>query len=221
MNETIRVLLVDDHTVVLRGLAALLATYDDIEVVGQASSGAAGVELTQRLVPDVVLMDLIMPEMNGVEATRRLRAVSPKSQVIVLTSSIADEQIFPAIRAGALSYLLKAIDPDDLVQAIRAAYRGEATLHPTIASRLMQELTGGRSSPLEELTEREREVLTCIAHGMSNAEIADRLVISERTVKSHVSNILSKLHLHDRTQAALFALRERLVPLDQAGKEPD
>jgi NarL family two-component system response regulator LiaR len=134
--------------------------------------------------------------------------------VIVLTSYSEDERIFPAIKAGALSYLLKDVQPDDLVRAIRAARRGEATLHPAVAGRLMHELTGARSSPLDILTEREREVLTCIARGMSNAAIADHLIIGERTVKTHVSNILSKLHLQDRTQAALLALRERLVPLD-------
>jgi NarL family two-component system response regulator LiaR len=215
--ETIRVLLVDDHIVVRRGLGALLATYGEIEVVGEAGSGQEGVELAVRLLPDVVLMDLVMPEMDGIEATRRVKAASPSTQVIVLTSYSEDERIFPAIKAGALSYLLKEIGPEDLVRAIRAARRGEATLHPTVAARLMQELSGARTSPLDELTEREREVLACIAQGMSNAKIADYLIIGERTVKTHVSNILSKLHLQDRTQAALLALRERLVRLGEKG----
>jgi NarL family two-component system response regulator LiaR len=215
--ETIRVLLVDDHIVVRRGLGALLATYGEIEVVGEAASGQEGVELAVRLLPDVVLMDLVMPEMDGIEATRRVKAASPSTQVIVLTSYSEDERIFPAIKAGALSYLLKEIGPEDLVRAIRAARRGEATLHPTVAARLMQELSGARTSPLDELTEREREVLACIAQGMSNAKIADYLIIGERTVKTHVSNILSKLHLQDRTQAALLALRERLVRLGEKG----
>ena len=213
--ETIRVLVVDDHVVVRRGLGALLATYEDIEMVGEAGGGAEGVALAERLLPDVVLMDLVMPGMDGIEATRRLKGVSPSAQVIVLTSYSEDERIFPAIKAGALSYLLKEVSPDDLVRAIRAARRGEATLHPSVAARLMQELSGARHSPLDELTDREREVLACIARGMSNAEIADHLIIGERTVKTHVSNILSKLHLQDRTQAALLALRERLVPLDE------
>lgn len=213
--DSIRIMLVDDHTVVRKGLRAFLGAQPDIEVVGEAGSGVEGVELAGRLLPDVVLMDLQMPEMDGIEATRRVRAVSPSTQVIVLTSYSEDERIFPAVKAGALSYLLKDVGPEELVRAIRAARRGEATLHPAVAARLVQELSGGRSSPLDELTERERDVLTCIARGMSNAEIASHLIIGERTVKTHVSNILSKLHLHDRTQAALLAIRERLVPLDE------
>jgi two-component system, NarL family, response regulator LiaR len=219
--ETIRVLLVDDHSVVRRGLGALLATYDDIEVVGEAGGGEEGVARAAQLLPDVVLMDLVMPGMDGIEATRRIRIVSPSTQVIVLTSYSEDERIFPAIKAGALSYLLKDLGPEEVVRAIRAARRGEATLHPTVAARLVQELTNARSSPLDELTEREREVLALIARGMNNADIAARLVIGERTVKTHVSNILSKLHLQDRTQAALLALREKLVPLDQAGRDEE
>ncbi len=212
--EPIRVLLVDDHAVVRRGLSAFLMTYDELEVVGEAASGMEGVELAAQLLPDVVLMDLVMPEMDGIEATRRIRTISPSTRVIVLTSYSEDERIFPAIKAGALSYLLKDVGPEELMRAIKAAQRGEATLHPAVAARLMHELTAARSSPLDELTDREREVLTCIARGMSNAEIAQHLGIGERTVKTHVSNILSKLHLQDRTQAALLALRERLVALD-------
>jgi two-component system, NarL family, response regulator LiaR len=214
IDEPIRVLLVDDHAVVRRGIRTFLETHDEIEVVGEASGGAEGVELARQLLPDVVLMDLVMPEMDGIAATRGVKIASPTTQVIVLTSYSEDERIFPAIKAGALSYLLKDVGPDELVRAIKAARRGEATLHPAVASRLMQELTGGRVSPLDELTERERDVLACIARGMSNAEIARHLIIGERTVKTHVSNILSKLHLQDRTQAALLAVRERLVPLD-------
>jgi two-component system, NarL family, response regulator LiaR len=214
MNEQIRVVLVDDHVVVRVGLRAFLDTQPDLEIVGEASSGEQGVELVKSTLPDVVLMDLLMPGIDGVEATRQVKAASPHTQVIVLTSYAEDERIFPAIKAGALSYLLKDVGPDALVTAIRAAHRGEATLHPTVAARLMSELTGGRHSPLDTLTEREKDVLTCIARGMSNAEIAEHLIIGERTVKTHVSNILSKLHLQDRTQAAIMALRERLVPLD-------
>ncbi|XSG73163.1 response regulator [Herpetosiphon llansteffanensis] len=214
MHEQIRVVLVDDHVVVRVGLRAFLDTQPDIEIVGEAASGEEGVQVVSNVLPDVVLMDLLMPGIDGVEATRQVRGASPSTQVIVLTSYSEDERIFPAIKAGALSYLLKDVGPDALVAAIRSARRGEATLHPMVASRLMTELTSSRRSPLDTLTEREREVLTCIARGMSNAEIADHLVIGERTVKTHVSNILSKLHLQDRTQAAIMALRERLVPLD-------
>ncbi len=215
MTEPIRVVLVDDHVVVRFGLRAFLNTQSDIEIVGEASSGEEGVEVVSRELPDVVLMDLLMPGIDGVEATRRIKIQSPNTQVIVLTSYSEDERIFPAIKAGALSYLLKDVGAEVLAGAIRAARRGEATLHPMVATRLMSELSGARQSPLDELTEREKDVLACIARGMSNAEIAEHLIIGERTVKTHVSNILSKLHLQDRTQAAIVALKERLIPLDE------
>lgn len=215
MTEPIRVVLVDDHVVVRFGLRAFLNTQSDIEIVGEASSGEEGIEVVSRELPDVVLMDLLMPGIDGVEATRRIKIQSPNTQVIVLTSYSEDERIFPAIKAGALSYLLKDVGAEVLAGAIRAARRGEATLHPMVATRLMSELSGARQSPLDELTEREKDVLACIARGMSNAEIAEHLIIGERTVKTHVSNILSKLHLQDRTQAAIVALKERLIPLDE------
>ena len=214
MNETITVMLVDDHAIVRGGVRAFLETQPDLEVVGEASSGAEAVKLAAEWVPDVVLMDLVMPEMDGVEATWRLRQVSPRSNVVVLTSYHEDSHIFPAIKAGALSYLLKDIAPDELADAIRAAARHEAILHPQVASRLVQEMRGERKSGgavYSDLSERELEVLRLIAEGLSNAEIAQRLFLSEKTVKSHVSNILGKLHLADRTQAAVYAWREGVV----------
>ncbi len=214
MSAPITVLLVDDHAIVRSGVRAYLEIQPDLQVVGEAGSGAEAVRLAAELVPDVVLMDLVMPEMDGVEATWRLRRVSPRSQVVVLTSFHDDTHVFPAIKAGALSYLLKDIGPEELVEAVRAAAQGEASLHPRIAARLVQELRGDRgqpANPFSELSEREHEVLRLIADGLSNAEIAARLVLSEKTVKGHVSNILSKLHLQDRTQAAVYAWREGLV----------
>ncbi len=216
-DDAITVLIVDDHTVVRQGVRAFLETHPDIRVVAEAASGQEAVRQAMLHAPDVVLMDLVMPGMDGVQATREIKRVSPRSQVIVLTSYHDDEHIFPAIRAGALSYLLKDVAPEELVQAVRRAARGEAVLHPRVAARLIQELhaeprqAGGVPSPFADLTERELEVLRLIAEGLSNAEIAARLVISERTVKSHVSNILSKLHLADRTQAAVYAWKQGLM----------
>ena len=214
MNASITVLLVDDHAIVRSGVRAYLDSQPDLHVVGEAGSGAEAVRLAEELVPDVVLMDLIMPEMDGVEATWRVRRVSPRSQVVVLTSFHEDEQLFPAIKAGALSYLLKDIAPEALADAIRSAALGEAVLHPRVAARLIQEMRGERSSTQNlytELSEREMEVLRLIAEGLSNAAIAARLVLSEKTIKGHVSNILSKLHLTDRTQAAVLAWREGII----------
>lgn len=214
--DAITVMLVDDHRVVRQGLRDFLELQDDIDVVGEASSGEEGAALAKELLPDVVLMDLVMPGMDGVETTRRIKAVSPSSRVIVLTSFADDDKVFPAIKAGAISYLLKDISPEDLAHAIRAAQRNEAVLHPEVAAKLMQEFSTPHAAeaPVEQLTDREMDVLRLIARGMSNKEIADALIISEKTVKTHVSNILSKLHLADRTQAAIYALRQRLVPID-------
>ncbi len=214
MTEPITVLIVDDHQVVRQGLRDFLELHDTIRVVGEASNGSAGVQQVQTLLPDVVLMDLMMAEMDGITATRRIRQISPRTQVIVLTSFVDDNSIFPAIQAGAISYLLKDVSPEDLAQAIIAAHRNEGTLHPAVAARMMQEMHRAPvASPSgEHLTERELDVLRLIAQGKSNREIADLLVISEKTVKTHVSNVLSKLHLADRTQAAIYALRQRLVP---------
>lgn len=214
--ESISVFLVDDHQVVRQGLRDFLELQDDIEVIGEAASGVEAVQYIKQLLPDVVVMDLVMPEMDGVETTRRVKAISPSTHVIVLTSFADDDKVFPAIKAGAISYLLKDVSPLELARAVRAARRGEAVLHPEVAAKLMQEFSSPRPAEqqAESLTEREMDVLRLIARGHSNREIADALVISEKTVKTHVSNILSKLHLADRTQAAIYALRQRLVPMD-------
>jgi NarL family two-component system response regulator LiaR len=214
MTEPITVMIVDDHAVVRQGIRALLEAEGGFQVVGDAGSGGEAALLAADLAPDVVLMDLVMPEMDGVTATRLIKQNSPLSQVIVLTSYHEDEHIYPAIRAGALSYLLKSVGLDELVAAVRKAARGEATLHPHVAARLAQELRGASTGArwlYDTLSEREREVLNLIATGLTNAQIAERLVISERTVKSHVNNILSKLQVADRTQAAIFAWREGVV----------
>jgi two-component system, NarL family, response regulator LiaR len=210
MTEPITILLIDDHRVVRQGVRAFLSTQPDLLVVGEAESGAQGVELAARYVPDVALMDLVMPGMDGVEATRQLKRASPRTQIIVLTSYHDDEHIFPALQAGALSYLLKDIGVDALAEAVRGAARGEAALHPRVATRLIRDLQGApreSPNPFHDLSERELDVLRLIADGRSNAEIAAQLVLSEKTVKGHVSNMLSKLQLADRTQAAIFALR--------------
>jgi NarL family two-component system response regulator LiaR len=221
MSEKITILLVEDHTIVRQGVRTFLETQPDLSVIGEAESGAEGVQLTREHAPDVVLMDLVMPGMDGVEATRQVKQVSPRTQVIVLTSYHQDEYIFPAIRAGALSYVLKDVRAIELADIVRKAAHGEAVLHPHVAMRLMREIHGARSEdsddPLGDLSDREAEVLRLVAEGLSNAEIAGRLVISEKTVKSHVSNILSKLHLADRTQAAVYAWRKGIM---RRGDEP-
>jgi NarL family two-component system response regulator LiaR len=217
MCEPITLLIVDDHAVVRRGARAYLEAEEEFAVIGDVGSGAEALLLAAHHSPDVILMDLAMPGMDGVEATRRMKQISPRSQIIVLTSYHDDEHLFPALRAGALSYLLKDVPLSDLADAIRKAARGEATMHPLVAARLVQEQEQARGTRHRNVTlsgllsEREQEVLRLIAEGCSNAEIARRLVISEKTVKSHVGNILGKLHLEDRTQVAVFAWREGLV----------
>jgi two-component system, NarL family, response regulator LiaR len=214
--HNIGVLVVDDHAIVRKGIGALLATEPDIAVVGEAVNGAEAVVQAEVLKPDVVLMDLVMPKMDGIEATRRITAPPGKVRVLVLTSFAADDKVFPAIKAGALGYLLKDSSPAELVQAIRRVYRGEPSLEPEIASKLLYEMAHPPQSRLTQdpLTEREMEVLRLIAQGNSNRQIADHLCITEMTVRAHVSNVLSKLHLASRTQAALFALREGLANVD-------
>jgi NarL family two-component system response regulator LiaR len=210
----ITVLIADDHPIVRQGMEMLLEVQDDIEIVGVVADGLAAVELATHAQPAVALLDLNMPEMDGIAATYAIRAASPSTQVVILTSHHEDAMVFPAIKAGALSYLLKSATPDEVVAAIRAAARGEAQLHPRVARRLMDEVAGVRVSA-ESLTPRELDVLKEIARGHDNKTIANHLFLSEKTVKTHVSNLLSKLQLTDRTQAAIYALKAGLVPLDE------
>src|SRR5512145_1861685 len=211
----IKVLLVDDHKIVRQGVRAYLHTLADVQVIAEAETGAAAVAAVEQYAPDVVLMDLEMPgELDGISATRQIRKLRPETQVIVVTSHHQDEYIFPAVRAGAISYLLKDVEPDELATAIRKAAQGEAVLDSRVASRIIQELQGIRRedvNPFTELSEREFDVLRLIAAGKSNAEIAETLVIGESTVKTHIGNLLKKLHLEDRTQAAVYAWQEGIV----------
>jgi NarL family two-component system response regulator LiaR len=217
-DSEIKVLIVDDHQVVRQGLRTFLELQPDIVVLGEAGDGQQAVEMAQALQPDVVLMDLVMPRLNGIDATRQIKAQGGAIQVIALTSFTEDEQVFPAIQAGASSYLLKDVSPEDLVEAIRAAHRGEARLHPDITRMLMDQVTqqavpAGHTLP-ETLTARELEVVRLVAQGRSNHAIAQALVISEKTVKTHISNVLGKLQLCDRTQLAIYAIKHGLVDLE-------
>jgi NarL family two-component system response regulator LiaR len=217
-ESEIKVLIVDDHQVVRQGLRTFLELQPDIVVLGEAGDGQQAVKMAQELQPDVVLMDLVMPRLNGIDATRQIKAQGHAVQVIALTSFTEDEKVFPAIQAGASSYLLKDVSPEDLVEAIRAAHRGEARLHPDITRMLMDQVTqqavpASQTLP-EALTARELEVVRLVAQGRSNHEIAQALVISEKTVKTHISNVLGKLQLGDRTQLAIYAIRHGLVDLE-------
>lgn len=219
-NQKIRVLLVDDHAVVRQGLRMFIEMQDDMEVVGEGANGLEAVEMAARLNPDVILLDLLMPQMDGVEATQKIMRQAPQARVLILTSFGEDDKIFPAIRAGAQGYLLKDIQPRDLVQSVRETFQGKAQLHPDIARRLMAAVSGENPAQpvkpaalpetLPGLTDREREVLGMIAQGLTNREIAEKMVISEKTVKTHVSNLLDKLGLEDRTRAAIWALKHGL-----------
>lgn len=214
MSERITILIVDDHTIVRQGVRMLLDMHADLHVVGEAENGEAALPLVAELVPDVVLLDLVLPGMNGVAATREIKRVSPRSQIVVLTSYAEDEHVFPVLRAGALSYLLKDIRPRELAECIRKAARGESVLHSRIAARMIQEVRASARkvpSAFAELTPRELEVLQLLADGRTNADIAAQLVLSEKTVRGYVSNILSKLHLADRTQVAVFAWQQGLM----------
>jgi two-component system, NarL family, response regulator LiaR len=222
-ESRVRVLIVDDHAIVRKGIRALLSEAGGFEVVGEASTGQEAVVRTQESSPDVILMDVLMPGMDGIEATRQITSRQPKARILVLTSFAADNKIFPAIKAGALGYLLKDSSPEELVRAIRQVHRGEPSLHPTIARKLLQEIA--RPAELqpapEALTDREMTVLRLIAQGLSNQEIADRISVSEPTVRTHVSRILGKLHLASRTQAALYAVREGLTDPYPAGEQEE
>jgi two-component system, NarL family, response regulator LiaR len=216
MMAPIRVLIADDHAILRKGIRALLSTEPDMEVVGETSDGLETITQAAALCPDVILMDLVMPKMDGIEATRRITTEQPDVRILVLTSFAADDKVFPAIKAGALGYILKDSGPAELVQAIHQVYLGQPSLEPSIALKMLQEISspGQRPPTPEPLSEREMEVLRLLAQGKSNREIADQLVIAELTVRTHVSNLLGKLHLASRIQAALYALKEGLASLD-------
>lgn len=216
MPNTIRLLIADDHAIVREGLRALLATESDLEVVGEAANGVEAVDQARTLQPDVILLDMVMPRQDGLGAITDIMRENSKARILVLTSFAEDEKVFPAIKAGALGYLLKDSSPQELLHAIRHVYQGEVSLHPTIARKLIRELNApppGLKPTPDPLTEREVEVLRLVAQGLSNDDIAEKLVVSERTVRTHVSNILDKLHLANRTQATLYALREGIAKL--------
>jgi len=214
MSDPISIILVDDHEVVRNGVRAYLDTLPEFKVVGEGASGEDAIHLVTEFIPDVVLMDLIMPGLDGVETTRQIKKISPRTQVVVLTSYHDDVHIFPALKAGAISYILKDMKMDKLLDAIRRAVSGEVTLHPLVAARVLRSLRGENEDEeaiFADLTERELDVLKLIANGLTNSQIAEKLVISENTVKGHVSNILSKLHLADRTQVAVYAWQKGIV----------
>lgn len=223
MNERVRVLIVDDHSVVRQGVKAFLELQETLEVVGEAESGENALALVERLRPDVVILDLLMAGMNGIETTRRIKAVSPDARVVILTSHLGEEQIVPAIRAGAVSYLFKSVTPRELVEAVVRAAKGETTFSLDVASRLVHSLgpDAPQTTGQEALSPREMDVLRLIAEGLSNQAIGERLFISEKTVKSHVGNLLGKLGLTDRTQAAIFAWKNGLVEFSSRAASPE
>ncbi len=214
-TEIIKVLIVDDHQVVRQGLRTFLELHEDIRVIGEADNGISAVEMVNLHQPDVVLMDLVMPQMDGITATQKIHSSGSPVKIIALTSFSEDDKVFPAIQAGAASYLLKDVSPDDLVDAIRAAHHGEARLHPDITRKLMEQVSQAKNLPteipVEQLTDREREVVRLVALGRNNREIAQELFISEKTVKTHISNMLGKLNLEHRTQLAIYAIKNKLV----------
>lgn len=217
-ERAIRVLVVDDHAIIRKGIGALLAEIEDIEVAGEARDGQEAIVQADVLCPDVILMDLVMPQVDGIEATRQITAKETSPRVLVLTSFAGDDKVFPAIRAGAYGYILKDSEPADLVQAIRQIHHGEPSLQPVIAQKVLLELqhpAAQRPTP-DPLTDREMEVLRLVAKGLSNPGIAERLVVTEATVRTHVSNILHKLHLANRVQATLYALQEGITSLNDS-----
>jgi NarL family two-component system response regulator LiaR len=216
MSEKIRILIADDHAIVREGLRALIGTEPGLELVGEASDGIEVVLKSRTLKPDIILLDMMMPRKDGLGAIEEIIKENPNARILVLTSFAEDDKVFPAIKAGALGYLLKDSSPHELLQAIRNVHQGEASLHPTIARKLIREIKQPPVLPptSDPLTERELEVLRHVAQGLSNDDIAEKLVVSERTVRTHVSHILDKLHLANRTQMALFAVREGLARLD-------
>jgi two-component system nitrate/nitrite response regulator NarL len=221
--EKIRVLLADDHALFRRGLASLLEHREDVEVVGEASTGEEAVERARELMPDVILMDVRMPGAGGLEATRRLKEEMPYLKILILTVSEDEEDLFAAMKGGAQGYLLKNIDPDELVASIHQVQRGEAPLAPSMAAKILREFSGPSAKPGPALTARERQVLELVARGDANKEIARHLGIAENTVKNHLRNILEKLHLQNRVQAAMYAIREGLIPAPPRGapREPE
>lgn len=222
-NQPIRVLIVDDHTMVRRGMKVLLDEYEDIEVVGEASNGLKAIEAVEQLNPDVVLIDLAMPVMDGIEAIKRIIAIHPNERIIVLTSFAGDDKLFEAIRAGAMGYLVKDAHPDELVQSIRNVCSGEPTLNPAIAWRLLRGMSDGKTAkrPTEELSEREIEVLRLLTMGKTDQQIAQQLVLTDVTIRTHISRILSKLGLKNRVQAALYGIRSGLVSLEETSELGD
>jgi len=217
VTNPIRVMVVDDHAIIRKGIKAMLELIPDVEMVGEAENGLDAIRQDQALNPDVILMDLVMPTMDGIEAIREIKEKRPEAKILVLTTFAGEELVFPAIRAGALGYHLKDSSPEALVEAIREVYRGESSLHPVVARKVLTEISSPSERPptAEPLTPRELEVLRLLAQGYENREIAEQLVISEATARTHVSNIIGKLHLASRTQAALYALKEGLASLEE------
>lgn len=218
MDKPIRILIADDHAIVRKGLRTLITSQADMELIGEATNGLDAVQQSRTLQPDVILMDMVMPRQDGASAIRDIKKENPRARILVLTSFAEDDKIFPAIKSGALGYLLKDAETDQLLQAIRDVSDGKSSLDPNVALRVIRELTHASDLPptVDPLTERELEVLQLVAQGLTNQEIADQLALGERTVGNHISSILSKLHLANRTQAALYALREGIAPLHPA-----